>query len=240
MVRRRAPHLTPEQLADVTLAALRNARRLLADAQLLIENGRLATAHALAVLALEELGKHVMCASAVICIHGDPDYAARFMGRFVDHEDKLRNARLLLDGLADAPGAPSTVREVERVVERTARSDARHKLRGLYVDLDRRGQVLEPERGVRGRDAIELIAAVDTLISLGEKMFSDRARVVRAFEQLASDAVAQNARAEALADDLPALRRVSSDMRAMLEGDEEAARRMASFWSGLARSGDTV
>jgi AbiV family abortive infection protein len=49
--------LTPQQLADGMNAASENANRLAADARLLFDNARYASAMALAILAIEESGK---------------------------------------------------------------------------------------------------------------------------------------------------------------------------------------
>jgi len=49
--------LTPEQAATGIKAAERNARSLLADAELMFENGRWARAAAISILAIEEFGK---------------------------------------------------------------------------------------------------------------------------------------------------------------------------------------
>lgn len=55
--------LSTQQMAEVALAALANARRLLADATFLRVSGRTASAYVLAGLAADELGKHVLVAS---------------------------------------------------------------------------------------------------------------------------------------------------------------------------------
>jgi AbiV family abortive infection protein len=49
--------LTAEKVADGMNAAIQNATRLAADARLLFDNGRYASAMALAILAIEEVGK---------------------------------------------------------------------------------------------------------------------------------------------------------------------------------------
>jgi AbiV family abortive infection protein len=49
--------LTPEQAAEGIALARKNATRLIADAELLLEANRYASASALAILAIEELGK---------------------------------------------------------------------------------------------------------------------------------------------------------------------------------------
>jgi AbiV family abortive infection protein len=61
--------MTPKQIAEGMNAASRNAARLLADAELLLQNGRFPTATSIAVLSIEESGKvsilrHLACIAA--------------------------------------------------------------------------------------------------------------------------------------------------------------------------------
>ncbi len=49
--------LTPSQIAELTNAAGRNAKRLVDDAKLLLRNGRIPSAACLAILSIEESGK---------------------------------------------------------------------------------------------------------------------------------------------------------------------------------------
>jgi len=55
-----------DALGDLALAAARNARRLLGDAEVLLKPGRWPSAYSLAVLALEEAGKAWMCVTAMM------------------------------------------------------------------------------------------------------------------------------------------------------------------------------
>lgn len=52
--------LTPQQIAEGMNAALNNAKRLLADAELLMQESRYPSATALAILAIEEAGKNAI------------------------------------------------------------------------------------------------------------------------------------------------------------------------------------
>jgi AbiV family abortive infection protein len=55
-----------DTLGDFALASVRNARRLLEDADLLLRRGRWPSAYSLAVLAFEEAGKAWMCITAMM------------------------------------------------------------------------------------------------------------------------------------------------------------------------------
>lgn len=63
--------LTPEQISEGIAAAQANALRLLDDARLLLEAGRLASAAALAILSMEERGKTIILKR--LAIVRDPD-----------------------------------------------------------------------------------------------------------------------------------------------------------------------
>lgn len=90
--------LTNEQLADIANAASANCRAILADAELLFEAGRYPRAHALAILALEEFGKHVFTVSAMNRQDVTGFWRA-YHRRFRDHKAKLWQARVSLETL---------------------------------------------------------------------------------------------------------------------------------------------
>lgn len=209
--------LTSRVLADATLASLRNSQRLIADAETLLLNGRYPTAHALAVLALEEFGKHVMCASANIRGHADEEYWRRFRRRFRDHRDKLRNA-LLLAGLM-----ATTEEEMEPLddLEAAAKREDFAKLRGLYVDLDRSGTVYEPVVTIGRQEAEKTVATVRLLVRLGGATFGDPDRVHAVFETLADRAGEAAAWAARAADDPMALALFGEALRSHLDSRAE-------------------
>ena len=61
MARQPFPIPSPGQLRQLADASQANAVSLAADARLLLDAGRFPRAHALATLALEELGKRTLC-----------------------------------------------------------------------------------------------------------------------------------------------------------------------------------
>jgi AbiV family abortive infection protein len=110
------------QLRQLAQAAVQNATDLAADARLLLDAGRFPRAHALATLALEELGKVVLCKEVLAGRLDDKS----FRREWPNHPSKLDRSRLL--AVLSAP-------TVERVFA-TAEDDSETKLRGLYVDLN--------------------------------------------------------------------------------------------------------
>jgi AbiV family abortive infection protein len=158
--------LTLRQLATAAHAALDNCEDLLADARLLFDAGRYPRAHALAVLAVEEFGKSLMCQQALMRdLDVDRAAARYFLRAFRKHETKLRNALLQVDVLpnhradSDAFGAL-----IGKLLERVEDESTR-KLRGLYVDFGPDGSVLVPKEVV-GRDAAgALIGDVEELLA---------------------------------------------------------------------------
>lgn len=82
---------TAGQLRHLAHAAAQNAGDLAADARLLLEAGRFPRAHALAVLALEELGKMVLCHEV---LDGELDDDG-FRREWSKHPSKLDRSRIL-------------------------------------------------------------------------------------------------------------------------------------------------
>lgn len=141
---------TPEQMADLGLAALANARRLFDDATLLHEHGRFTSSFVLLGLAADELGKHVM----VVAFFNRPDSEAewRKLGKRVNrHQDKLANSlwgAWAADLLSDAD-------------EPDAEEFHQKRLAATYVDLDKEGTLRTPEMVIDQRtnqEALDFIA----------------------------------------------------------------------------------
>ena len=111
-----------DQLRRLVQAAARNATDLAADARLLLDAGRFPRAHALATLALEELGKVELCREVLA---GRLD-SKGFLSEWSDHLSKLDRSRLL---------AILSATTVDRILA-TEEDDSAMKLRGLYVDAN--------------------------------------------------------------------------------------------------------
>jgi len=138
-------------LARGSVAAARNACGLVEDAELLSEAGRLARAYSLAELAVEEVGKAKGLAN--LAVMPENVRARAPVGRMLEwHQMKLVVGQLIAAVPISAPGLVTRfmtipLSEVAAILDNaqaTAQDIDRIKQRGLYVDVDRRGQVREP------------------------------------------------------------------------------------------------
>jgi len=146
-------------------ACLRNAEDLLADARLLLGAGRAPTAHALATLALEEIGKSCVVVLGLLPmpvrffgIRGDED----FWAAWTSHTDKLLWARGLLSLLIREPASP-VLTAAERLADST-RGEHLRKMRGLYVDYSDRAVLLPGE--ITAAEAHELMSDVQAVLDV--------------------------------------------------------------------------
>jgi AbiV family abortive infection protein len=151
-----SPRPLPPQadLIALSQAALFNARDLLAAARHLSGGGSIPQAHALAVLALEEIGKSHLC--VLMLLPSGQLTATEFWAAWCSHEAKLRWAQGFLQMMLHDPG-PGVAALVERLASESRATHIR-KLSGLYVDY-RDGAVVTPAAVTAG-EAAELIAAV--------------------------------------------------------------------------------
>jgi AbiV family abortive infection protein len=141
------------ELARGAVAAARNARGLVEDAELLSGAGRLARAYSLAGLAVEEVGK----AGSLCTLAAMPENLRQQapVGRLLEwHQLKLVAGMLIAAvPLGTPPGGVaatfvtmplSEVAEILDNAQAFAQDVDRLKQRGLYVDVDRSGHVREP------------------------------------------------------------------------------------------------
>jgi AbiV family abortive infection protein len=138
-------------LAYGAVAAARNARGLVEDAELLSGAGRLARAYSLAGLAVEEVGK----AGSLAALAAMPENlrAGAPVGRLLAwHQLKLVKGMVTADlpfGPPDkaakfATMPPSELAEILDDAQAFAEDTDRLKQRGLYVDVDGSGGIREP------------------------------------------------------------------------------------------------
>jgi AbiV family abortive infection protein len=151
-----------QDLVALVQTTVQNARSLLEDARLLFEAGRYPRAHALAVLALEEFGKHMMCVSRATQAIGVADTEEEFWRRFNDHKAKLREAKLLIEAILKDPERRYT--QFANRLLREAASDHATKLAGLYVDFD--GTITEPLQAIDQQTAASMINDVGELLDV--------------------------------------------------------------------------
>jgi AbiV family abortive infection protein len=117
-------------LIRLARAAALNATGLIEDAEVLSSQGRWARSYALGVLALEEVGKFVLCVAASTWAAERADV---FWTAFVTHETKLTYARTLL-GIWGLEISTGTTAAIDTAVS-SAPGEHQQKMRGLYVDL---------------------------------------------------------------------------------------------------------
>jgi AbiV family abortive infection protein len=138
-------------LARGAVAAARNARGLVQDAELLSGAGRRARAYSLAGLAVEEVGK----AGSLATLAAMPENlrARAPVGRMLEwHQMKLVAGQLIAAVPLGVPDAAtrfvtmplSEVADILDYAQTFTQDVDRLKQRGLYVDVDRSGQVREP------------------------------------------------------------------------------------------------
>lgn len=129
MARTVSPIPTRDELLALAQAALANAVDLLADARLLAQSGSFPRAHALAILACEELGKEQDCVQAIWKPVIRPEV---FWDRFASHTQKLHHVQVLLMLESGEPVGPADAFNAR--ICYGSRSAHTRKLRGLYVD----------------------------------------------------------------------------------------------------------
>lgn len=135
-----APIPPRDDLLALFSATEENAFALITDAETLVEAGRFPRAHALATLALEELGKGHLCLLAVVWPEMPPE---EFWDDFRDHKGKL--ARAYDFDAFRRPEPYGTMTQHESKKKKFSSSGQSRKLSGLYVDY-RRGKILRPSQ----------------------------------------------------------------------------------------------
>jgi AbiV family abortive infection protein len=172
------------ELARGAVAAARNARGLVDDAELLAGAGRLARAYSLAGLAVEEVGK-ADCLAALAAL--PEKLRARVpVGRMLEwHQLKLVKGMLTAAVPISPPGKATwfvrtPLSEVAEILD-NAQAFAEHmdrlKQRGLYVDMDRSGLIREPSEVTAAEVSEQLdrarqsAAAADALLDPGAPLW---------------------------------------------------------------------
>lgn len=175
------PILSPQKLSQLSIAALHNCQDLLSTAKMLLGTDKFGRAHALATLAMEEFGKHVIAAAA-ITRSAYPGYDwVKFWKRINSHESKLRQAAIALDALRP----DDKWLEDLTLVMASAKTEHGIKLHGLYVDVDSSGELCTPWV-IPESDARRVVDAVDQLVTLYGKFFREPGDVARIGNEVAT------------------------------------------------------
>lgn len=153
--------LTPSQAAAGIASARTNAARLIADAELLVENDRHASASALAILAIEELGK--VQAINIIVLQSEPAKLKEAWRDYRNH--RAKNVQWIIPKLA-AEGARALAElraAADPAGDHTAMLDSIKQL-SLYTDCyGAAGRWSEPSDAVDPDFAISILATAKML-----------------------------------------------------------------------------
>lgn len=152
------------ELIRGAVAAARNARCLVEDAELLSRAGRLGRAYSLAGIAVEEVGK--AGSLATLALMPENVKAQAPVGRMLEwHQGKLVAGHLIAAVPLGVPGVAtrlatmplSEVTEILDTAQAFAEDIDQLKQRGLYVDVDRGGRVREPSEvtAAEGREQLD-------------------------------------------------------------------------------------
>lgn len=150
-----ATPLPPEDVRSaLARAAVDNADRLLGDALTLAAAGSAPTAHSLAVLAFEEVGKAVICSGGFAGSDNTVTTREKFIKDIGSHAAKSTWARNFVDvivammrrGLSDNFGMGASPEEYLQTLQERRKRDNDQKMQGFYVDLSASDEVELPER----------------------------------------------------------------------------------------------
>lgn len=151
-----------QKLAALGQASLVHAREQLADAELLLEHGRWPLAHAVATLALEEVGKAHLCFT---CMTMPEQFRAGnwFWPAFNSHTAKLMIAQFIFQMFAQTQTPPPPLLEAIAELGSLAGSDHATKMRGLYVDYQ--DEVVLDPADITEQTARRMVSNVSTCLA---------------------------------------------------------------------------
>lgn len=184
--------LTPEQVADGSNAARRNARRLLEDAKRLCRAHRFPSAAALAILAAEEYGK-----LPILDDLGGASDSQKIKEKWRAYRSHIqKNLRLILPALVDQ--GPVSLEELMGF----AHPDSPHpdlfeqtKQLALYTDCIDGVRWLEPEAEIGEEAAQKLITAASRLMAGDKEVLAEdivlRVRRAKRLEEASEKAEAE-------------------------------------------------
>lgn len=140
-------------LGRLARATLNNAVGLTEDARLLIDTGRFARGYALAILAVEEFGKHLSCVGAATVRENESDYWRRFRSSFRSHKAKYGVGLAVLTGAVPIETSVGLQAQLRELID----GDQAMKLRGIYVDIEGE-DILQPSELGEGvaREAVRV------------------------------------------------------------------------------------
>ncbi|MGW6456536.1 AbiV family abortive infection protein [Streptomyces sp. NPDC055078] len=181
----------PEETDRVLIAladqAQSHARKQLRAAQAILDTGIWPIAFANAALALEEMGKSVLCLSVLIWPDAKRQAAAEgFRAAVNDHEFKAFCVYFVLGIMGEEP--PEGLEQLFKQARADARRTNRRKFRSLYTDSNATGNILSPQdiTEEHARDMVRIVEMAMTLAVDSEEALSrpsDYLAMVRRFRE---------------------------------------------------------
>ncbi len=165
-----APFPSKEELKIASNETLENARELLEESKLLLQNHHIARSVSLAVFSVEELSKHILCAAYMADIMRTKNTPADFWKHYFHHEKKLKEVELLDNIIIKKPHNPEQARENANLFNEG-------KMLGLYTNfvIHKKGDAivdiksLKPSAVFKKESASSKIDECETRLQLIEK-----------------------------------------------------------------------
>ncbi|MFE6787861.1 AbiV family abortive infection protein [Streptomyces sp. NPDC057680] len=155
---------TDRVLIELASEAHKHARQHLIAARAVLDAGVWSVAFANAALVLEELGKALICTSALIQPHEQRLASEEFFRYALNsHEAKALYAFMTL-GMANEE-MPEGLEELFKLALRDARRTHKNKMRGFYTDTNASGHVLKPS-DITEAQVHQLLQVVEALMAL--------------------------------------------------------------------------
>ncbi len=177
--------LTSQQMAEVALEALVNARRLYDDAVSLRQGDRLPSAFMVAGLAADELGKHILVTSFYNRDQTDEEWR-KFWRRFRNHQEKLGDALLgAWAGDLISEDQPPDAAEFHQ-----------ERLLATYVDITADGTVSAPSQVVGKGRVDEILSLLQRELNFCESVVAQAtpSQFAAALESMRTSTVGQEVR----------------------------------------------
>ncbi|MEU2487051.1 AbiV family abortive infection protein [Streptomyces sp. NPDC012617] len=200
------PDKTDRVLIALASEAHKHARQQLIAARAVLDVGIWSVAFANAALVLEELGKAMLCTSALVQPH-EQRLASEdsFRAAFNSHEAKAFHAFMLL-GMVNEE-MPEEMEELFKLALRDARRTHKNKMRGFYTDASSSGHVLKPSdiTEEQARQMLQVVEAVMALCADSEEALKDPEAYLRILAQMRQSGAYQAVYAESDDDSLSEL-----------------------------------
>jgi AbiV family abortive infection protein len=220
--------LTPEEAAEGIRIALENAKALLRDAELLLENGRWARAASLSILAIEEASKPSIL-RAILLARSDQDLKREWRA-FRTHTAKNFMARFAKYA---APGA--TLEDFGELMEDEAAHREIDELKqlGFYTDTHAPGAWVIPDQVFGERASRALVGTARLAVGTTAGAMTSAAELRLWVKYLGP---VWRTTSHAMKEALAACYTKAAD-EGVLRGDQSAAR-MVEFLDNVSQSGD--